>query len=102
MIWSRIETDWYLMMGPVRQRWPLLTREDVHAIEGMKPRLINLVQQRYQLTWTEGERQVQTWADGLTSTTLTTDPTTRLHLRPIPYETPTAEPLAGPAVDSND
>lgn len=61
MNWDRISGQWEYFSGMIREKWGLLTDDDVEAIAGKREDLVGRIQERYSLTRDEAQRQVDDW-----------------------------------------
>ncbi|HOK44630.1 MAG TPA: general stress protein CsbD [Bryobacteraceae bacterium] len=61
MNWDRISGQWERFSCRIRERWGLLTDDDVDAIAGKREHLVDRIQERYSLTREEAQRQVDDW-----------------------------------------
>jgi uncharacterized protein YjbJ (UPF0337 family) len=46
-VWDRIKGNWKQVKGKVREKWGLLTGDDLEHIAGHKDRLIGKIQEKY-------------------------------------------------------
>jgi len=54
--WDTLKGNWNQLKGRVREKWGLLTNDDLEHIAGHKDRLIGKLQERYgKAKWNEGE-----------------------------------------------
>ena len=58
MNWDRIEGNWQLFTGRIKQQWDRLTDDDLHAVNGKRHQLVGRIQSRYGLAPGEAERQL--------------------------------------------
>jgi uncharacterized protein YjbJ (UPF0337 family) len=58
MNWDRIEGNWKMFKGKVKQQWGKLTDDDIDFIGGKKDELVGRVQNHYGIARDEAERQV--------------------------------------------
>ena len=61
MNWDRVEVNWRLYRGKVRQTWDRLTDEQLDVIAGRRGALAVRLQQVYGFTWDDAERQIRDW-----------------------------------------
>jgi uncharacterized protein YjbJ (UPF0337 family) len=55
-LWDQIEGNWKQLKGKVREKWGLLTDDDVDTIGGKKDRLVGKIQERYgEAKWKDNE-----------------------------------------------
>lgn len=45
--WDQVKGNWNQMKGKVREKWGLLTDDDLEHIAGHKDRLVGKIQERY-------------------------------------------------------
>ncbi len=55
-VWDLIRGNWNQVKGKVREKWGLLTGDDLEHIAGHKDRLIGKIQERYGKTKWEASR----------------------------------------------
>jgi uncharacterized protein YjbJ (UPF0337 family) len=60
---DRIEGNWKLMKGKVKEQWGKLTDDDLDVIEGRREQMVGKIQDRYGCAREEAERQVDTFWD---------------------------------------
>lgn len=65
MNWERIEGNWKNLHDKVRQQWGRLTDEDIDEIEGRRRELAGRIQEAYNVSSDEAERQINRFADSL-------------------------------------
>lgn len=46
-LWDQVKGNWKQLKGKVREKWGLLTDDDLEHIAGHKDRLIGKIQERY-------------------------------------------------------
>jgi uncharacterized protein YjbJ (UPF0337 family) len=56
-----LKGQWNQLKGKVREKWGMLTNDDLNVIQGQSEQLVGLVQQRYGIARAEAERQVKDW-----------------------------------------
>lgn len=56
---------WLRVMGAARQRWQLLTNDDLADVRGNTDRLIGVLQQRYAISRGQALRELAAWRDSL-------------------------------------
>lgn len=61
MNWDRISEQWEHFRCRIREKWGLLTDDDVDTIAGKREQLVGRIQERYSLTRDEAQRQVDDW-----------------------------------------
>jgi uncharacterized protein YjbJ (UPF0337 family) len=65
MNWDRVEGNWKLFKGKVKEQWGKLTDDELDVIDGKRDQLVGKVQEQYGISKDEAERQVQTFESGL-------------------------------------
>ena len=68
MNWNIIEGKWKESMGSAREKWGMLTSDDLKEIEGKKEKLEGMLQVKYGLTQEAAAKQIDDWADSLKET----------------------------------
>ena len=61
MNWDRLEGNWKVLKGQVRQKWGKLTDDDLDVIEGKRTELAGRLQQRYGYAKDEAEKNIDAW-----------------------------------------
>ncbi len=61
MNWDQIAGNWKQFTGTVRERWGMLTDDDLTVIGGKKDQLVGKLQERYGITKEEAQRQADDW-----------------------------------------
>jgi uncharacterized protein YjbJ (UPF0337 family) len=61
MNWDRLEGNWKVLKGQVRQKWGKLTDDDLDVIEGKRTELAGRLQQRYGYAKDEAEKNIDSW-----------------------------------------
>ena len=46
-VWNTLRGNWNQLKGKVREKWGLLTNDDIEHIGGHKDRLVGTIQERY-------------------------------------------------------
>lgn len=55
-VWDNLKGNWNELKGKVREKWGLLTGDDIEHIAGHKDRLIGKLQEKYgKAKWNEAE-----------------------------------------------
>ncbi len=55
-VWDTLQGNWNQVKGKVREKWGLLTGDDIEHIAGHKDRLIGKLQEKYgKAKWNEAE-----------------------------------------------
>ena len=62
MKWHDIEGHWPELKQRARRHWFHLTQSDVDHISGTREELIERVQERYEFSRQEAEKEVDAWA----------------------------------------
>jgi uncharacterized protein YjbJ (UPF0337 family) len=61
MDWDRIEGNWKLMKGRVKEQWGKLTDDDLNVIDGQRVQLEGKIQERYGLAKDKARAAVEEW-----------------------------------------
>ena len=61
MDWDRIEGNWKLMKGKVKEQWGKLTDDDLNVIDGQRVQLEGKIQERYGLAKDKARAAVEEW-----------------------------------------
>jgi uncharacterized protein YjbJ (UPF0337 family) len=61
MNWHQIEGKWAQFRGQMKEKWGQLTDDELDLIAGNRDKLIGKLQEKYGLTKTEAERQLEEW-----------------------------------------
>jgi uncharacterized protein YjbJ (UPF0337 family) len=64
MNWDRVEGSWKQLQGQVKQKWALLTEDDMMSISGNRDKLEGLIQERYGYGKDRVQEEVDHWLDG--------------------------------------
>ena len=56
-----LKGQWNQLKGRVREKWGMLTNDDLNVIQGQTEQLVGLIQQRYGMARDEAEKQVKAW-----------------------------------------
>lgn len=65
MIWDTIEKDWKRFKVDAKQRWNKLTEQQLEAIRGRRSVLAGRIQDTYDISAEDTERQLLDWQAGL-------------------------------------
>ena len=65
MNWDRIEGNWKVLKGKVRERWGRLTDDDLDIIHGKRDQLEGRIQEIYSIARDEARKQVEEFAKTL-------------------------------------
>jgi uncharacterized protein YjbJ (UPF0337 family) len=58
---DQVEGDWKILRGKIRQRWGKLTDDHLDIVNGRLEMIAGRVQQAYDISREEAERQVHEW-----------------------------------------
>ena len=61
MNWDRLEGNWKVLKGQVRQKWGKLTSDDLTVVSGKREELSGRLQQRYGYAKDEAEKNIDSW-----------------------------------------
>ena len=61
MDWNRIEGNWKLMSGRVKEQWGQLTEDDITQINGKREQLEGKIQERYGRAKDDVRRDIDDW-----------------------------------------
>jgi uncharacterized protein YjbJ (UPF0337 family) len=61
MNWDRIQGNWRMVKGKVKEQWGKLTDDDFDVVAGRRNQLAGKIQERYGVTKEEAERQIAAW-----------------------------------------
>jgi uncharacterized protein YjbJ (UPF0337 family) len=61
MYWDRIEVNWPQFKGVVKEQWTMLSDEQLNRVRGKRDRLSDLIQEAYDVTRDEAEKQLSEW-----------------------------------------
>jgi uncharacterized protein YjbJ (UPF0337 family) len=56
-----LKGQWNQLKGKVREKWGMLTNDDLNVIQGQSTQLVGRIQERYGIARDEAERQVKDW-----------------------------------------
>jgi len=62
MNWDRIEGNWTIFKGKVKEKWGKLTDDDLDVIKGKRDQLIGALQKRYGYARDIAEREADEFA----------------------------------------
>lgn len=65
MNWDKIEGEWDMLKGQVKEKWAKLTDDDVKLVGGKKDKLIGVLKQRYGHARDVAEREVDSFIASL-------------------------------------
>ncbi|MEX2534085.1 MAG: hypothetical protein WD273_00675 [Trueperaceae bacterium] len=63
MNWQTIKDDWQRLGAAAAERWPRLDGDTLEQIDGNRTRLMEVLQDEYDLTLEEAGVEVDRWAD---------------------------------------
>jgi len=78
-VWNTLKGNWNQLKGKVREKWGLLTNDDIEQIAGLKDRLVGKIQEKYgKSKWEEAniERELREMNQPTTTKTTTKTTTT--------------------------
>lgn len=64
LTWNDIQGRWHVYKGKARQKWGLLTNEDVDLIGGYYEELSGKIQEVYNISREDAEKQIEEWMMG--------------------------------------
>ena len=73
MNWDKIEGNWKLVTGKVKEQWGKLTDDDMDVVAGRRDQLAGKIQERYGVAKDEAEKQVGEWERKATDSWFTTE-----------------------------
>jgi uncharacterized protein YjbJ (UPF0337 family) len=59
--WDRIEGDWKLLVGKVKEKWSKLADDDIAAMNGMRERLEGKIRELYGHGKSQVRKDVDDW-----------------------------------------
>ena len=59
MDWNRIEGNWKQFKGRAKEKWGLLTDDDLMTIKGSRELLVGRIQERYGIAKDEARKQIE-------------------------------------------
>jgi hypothetical protein len=65
MRWTQVRTNWRPLRDQMRGKWDRLSNDDLDAIEGRRPQLIDMLQQRYDLAEVDAIEQADSFVRSL-------------------------------------
>ena len=63
---NRVEGNWKVVKGKVKEQWGRLTEDDLEIINGRRDQLAGKIQQRYGIARDEAQKAVKDWFDSFT------------------------------------
>jgi uncharacterized protein YjbJ (UPF0337 family) len=64
MDWDRVEGNWKVAKGKVKEQWGKLTSDDLDVIDGRRDQLEGKIQERYGYAKDQVRRDVDDWFAG--------------------------------------
>ena len=64
MDWNRIEGNWKQMKGKVKEKWGMLTDDDLSQIAGKRDQLEGKIQERYGVQKDRARELIDEWEAG--------------------------------------
>jgi uncharacterized protein YjbJ (UPF0337 family) len=61
MDWNRVEGNWKMVKGRVKEKWGRLTDDDLAAINGKRDQLEGRIQERYGIARDKVRKEVEDW-----------------------------------------
>jgi uncharacterized protein YjbJ (UPF0337 family) len=61
---TEFKSQWSGLAGPIKDRWPLLTEQDLEAVDGQLDELCRRIRDRYAISEGEARRQFAMFAAG--------------------------------------
>ncbi|MCW5657804.1 MAG: CsbD family protein [Burkholderiaceae bacterium] len=61
MNWDRVEGNWKLVKGRLKEQWGKLTDDDLDVIAGKRDQLSGKIQERYGLARDVADSQISDW-----------------------------------------
>jgi uncharacterized protein YjbJ (UPF0337 family) len=61
MNWNQVEGKWKQLRGQMKEKWGQLTDDELDVIAGSRDKLIGKLQEKYNLSKVEAERQLDEW-----------------------------------------
>lgn len=61
MDWNRVEGNWKMVKGRVKEKWGKLTDDDLTAINGKRDQLEGRIQERYGIARDKVRKEVDDW-----------------------------------------
>jgi len=65
MEWDRISGNWPHWRERIQERWGRLTPDQLDSVAGRREQLVRNIQESYELTRDEAERQLRNWERNL-------------------------------------
>jgi len=65
MDWERISGNWAHWRERIQERWGRLTSDQLDSVRGRREQLVRRIQESYDLTTPEAERQLRNWERNL-------------------------------------
>jgi uncharacterized protein YjbJ (UPF0337 family) len=61
MDWNRVEGNWKVAKGKIKEKWGKLTDDDLAAIDGKRDQLEGRIQERYGIARDQVRKEVDDW-----------------------------------------
>jgi uncharacterized protein YjbJ (UPF0337 family) len=61
MNWDRIEGNWKIAKGKVKEQWGKLTDDDLDFAAGKRDQLLGKIQERYGYAKDQAEKELESW-----------------------------------------
>jgi len=61
MNWDQIQGNWKQVVGSAKERWGLLTDDDLDVVAGRRDQLAGKIQERYGGALEDAEKQIAEW-----------------------------------------
>jgi len=61
MNWQRLEGNWTLVKGIVKEQWGKLTHDQLEVVSGRRNQLVGSIQESYGVSKEDAEWQVDQW-----------------------------------------
>lgn len=58
---EKIQGNWNIVKGKVKEQWGKLTDDDIDRVGGQFDQLVGEIQKRYGITREEAEREIRDW-----------------------------------------
>lgn len=68
LTWNDIQGRWHEYKGKVRQKWGLITNKDVDLIGGYYEELSGKIQEVYNISKEEADKEIEEWMKGHSDT----------------------------------
>ena len=61
MNWDQVQGNWEQFKGKVREKWGLLTDDDIGVVRGKRDQLVGMIQERYGFVKERAEEEVNSF-----------------------------------------